>query len=110
MKRRGFTLIELLVVLGILAALAAAFLPVFQKVRENGRRAACQNNLAPTLAWFVQARRGGRKTKKPPTRGDFLLSGISALGGTRTCGLLVRNQMLYPLSYERIFTRSGLEP
>ena len=26
---------------------------------------------------------------------------ISALGGTRTPNLLIRSQMLYPLSYER---------
>lgn len=45
MKRRGFTLIELLVVVGILAVLAAVLFPVFQKVRENARRAACGSNL-----------------------------------------------------------------
>jgi len=34
----------------------------------------------------------------------------SALGRTRTCNLLIRSQVLYPLSYERISNRSESLP
>lgn len=42
--RSGFTLIELLVVVAIISVLAAILYPVFQKVRENARSAACLSN------------------------------------------------------------------
>src|SRR5688572_25340306 len=53
-RKIGFTLIELLVVIAIIAILAAILFPVFARVRENARRAACQSNLKQIALGFHQ--------------------------------------------------------
>ena len=52
----AFTLIELLVVVAIIAILMAILMPALQRAREQGKRAACLNNLKQlTLAWIMYA-------------------------------------------------------
>ncbi len=55
-SRRGFTLIELLVVIAIIAILMAVLMPSLNRAREQGKRAACLNNLKQLqMAWIAYA-------------------------------------------------------
>ena len=55
-RERAFTLIELLVVIAVIAVLMAILMPALNRAREQGKRAACLNNLRQmALAWNVYA-------------------------------------------------------
>ena len=55
-KQKGFTLIELLVVIAIIAILMAILMPALNRVREQGKRAVCMNNVKQlALAWTMYA-------------------------------------------------------
>ncbi len=55
-SHKAFTLIELLVVIAVIAILMAILMPALQRAREQGKRAACLNNLKQLqLAWIMYA-------------------------------------------------------
>ena len=53
-QKKGFTLIELLVVIAIIAVLMAILMPALNRVREQGKRIVCENNLKSLqLIWLM---------------------------------------------------------
>jgi prepilin-type processing-associated H-X9-DG protein/prepilin-type N-terminal cleavage/methylation domain-containing protein len=44
-KHSAFTLVEILIVVAVVLVIAALLFPVFNRVREKGKQAACQSNL-----------------------------------------------------------------
>ena len=54
--QKAFTLIELLVVIAIIAILMAILMPALNRVKEQGKRAACLGNMRQlTLTWIMYA-------------------------------------------------------
>ena len=55
-RTKAFTLIELLVVIAIIAVLMAILMPTLNRVKEQGKRAACLGNLKQlALCWIMYA-------------------------------------------------------
>ena len=55
-KQKAFTLIELLVVIAIIAILMAILMPALNRVKEQGKRAACLGNMKQlALCWIMYA-------------------------------------------------------
>ncbi len=77
-SRLGFTLIELLVVIAIVALLAAFLFPVFQRVRENARRASCQSSLKQLAIAFTLYTQDNDDTMPGATDGP---QGVGVAGG-----------------------------
>ena len=62
-------------------------------IHLNWSQTSNPNALNKYLGCLEESKKPGSREKKP---------GFRALGGTRTPNLLIRSQMLYPLSYKRV--------
>jgi prepilin-type N-terminal cleavage/methylation domain-containing protein/prepilin-type processing-associated H-X9-DG protein len=78
--RQAFTLIELLVVIAIIAILLAILMPALNRVREQGKRVACLNNLRELVtAWIMYT---DENNDKVPAGDPRVASGWTGNPGT----------------------------
>ena len=75
-RPHAFTLIELLVVIAIIAILAAILFPVFSKVRENARKAACESNVRQIGMGWMQYVQDADESY-PPRNATLLPDGVT---------------------------------
>lgn len=89
LKRRAFTLVELLVVIGIIAILAALFLPVLGKAKSQASKATDLNNLRQIMA-AVQIYTSDHRDVLPPPNWDN--GGFTGPQGTNAGWLYTPNR------------------
>jgi prepilin-type N-terminal cleavage/methylation domain-containing protein/prepilin-type processing-associated H-X9-DG protein len=85
-RKAGFTLIEILVVLSIAALLSSLSLSAFHRVREQGRRSVCQNNLhqiALAMQQYVADNNGYYPVNMSPDSIDWRLRIMPYLNNTQ---------------------------
>jgi len=90
-RRRAFTLIELLVVIAIIAVLMAILMPALSRAKEQGKRAACLNNLRElTLGWLMYVDENGGK----------LVNGAAGFSNTNQSWGDHRNELAWVDTYD----------
>jgi prepilin-type N-terminal cleavage/methylation domain-containing protein/prepilin-type processing-associated H-X9-DG protein len=90
-SRRAFTLVELLVAIAIIGLLAALFLPVLGRAKEEGRGAACLSNLHQigiALQLYVDD-----NANRLPALFDALPDAKPPLPRTNTIDVVLSNQL-----------------
>jgi prepilin-type N-terminal cleavage/methylation domain-containing protein/prepilin-type processing-associated H-X9-DG protein len=86
-KPKAFTLIELLVVIAIIAVLMAILMPALNRVKEQGKRVVCLNNMKQlTLTWIMYA----------DENDDRLVNGEAYEGNDGTCPMPDINHARHP--------------